>query len=82
MDRDSPASNFANNRPLHANRHLRVVCIGAGASGIYLAYRLKNSFTDFTLKVYEKNAGIGGTWWENRYPGCTAPIFFGQTQTR
>lgn len=21
------------------------------------------------LKIYEKNEGVGGTWWENRYPG-------------
>jgi putative NAD(P)-binding protein len=58
-------------RPIHANRHMRVVCIGAGASGIYLAYKLKHYFTDFTLDVYEKNLGVGGTWFENRYPGCT-----------
>ncbi|KAF3401649.1 putative sterigmatocystin biosynthesis monooxygenase stcW [Penicillium rolfsii] len=64
----------SSDRPLHANRHLRVVCIGAGASGIYLAYRLKKLFTDYTLNVYEKNSGIGGTWWENRYPGCACDV--------
>lgn len=21
------------------------------------------------LQIYEKNEGVGGTWWENRYPG-------------
>ncbi|KAK8877498.1 FAD NAD(P)-binding domain-containing protein [Apiospora arundinis] len=56
--------------PIHANRHLRVICIGAGASGLYLAYKLKKDFTDFTLDIFEKNADIGGTWFENRYPGC------------
>lgn len=56
--------------PIHANRHMRVICVGAGASGIYLAYKLKHYFTDFTLNVYEKNRDIGGTWFENRYPGC------------
>lgn len=58
------------NQPIHANRHMRVVCIGAGASGLYLAYKLKHYFTDFTLSVYEKNTEISGTWFENRYPGC------------
>lgn len=58
------------NRPIHANRHLRVICIGAGASGIYMAYKLKHYFTDFSLNVYEKNPEIGGTWYENTYPGC------------
>ncbi|RAL15191.1 flavin-containing monooxygenase [Aspergillus homomorphus CBS 101889] len=61
-------------RPIHANRQLRVICIGAGASGLYLAYRLKKSFTDFTLQIYEKNADVGGTWFENRYPGCACDI--------
>lgn len=56
--------------PIHANRHLRVICIGAGASGLYLAYKLRKDFTDFTLDIYEKNSDIGGTWFENRYPGC------------
>ncbi|KAK7946263.1 cyclohexanone monooxygenase [Apiospora aurea] len=56
--------------PIHANRHLRVICIGAGASGLYLAYKLRKDFTDFTLDIFEKNPDIGGTWFENRYPGC------------
>ncbi|OGE54789.1 hypothetical protein PENARI_c005G09522 [Penicillium arizonense] len=62
------------NIPSHANRQLRVICAGAGASGIYLAYRLKKDFTDFTLDIYEKNADIGGTWLENRYPGCACDV--------
>jgi ribulose 1,5-bisphosphate synthetase/thiazole synthase len=56
--------------PIHANRHLRVICVGAGASGLHLIYKMKKDFTNFTLDVYEKNPDIGGTWYENRYPGC------------
>jgi cation diffusion facilitator CzcD-associated flavoprotein CzcO len=26
------------------------------------------------LTIYEKNAGVGGTWFENRYPGCACDI--------
>lgn len=58
------------NKPIHSNRHLRVICIGAGVSGIYMAYKLKHYFTNFSLDVYEKNPDTGGTWYENRYPGC------------
>jgi cation diffusion facilitator CzcD-associated flavoprotein CzcO len=61
-------------QPMHANRHLRVMCVGAGASGLCLAYKLKHYFTDFTLNIYEKNEDIGGTWFENRYPGCACDI--------
>jgi cation diffusion facilitator CzcD-associated flavoprotein CzcO len=58
-------------------RRLRVVCIGAGFSGLILAHKLKHEqpldFVDFT--VYEKNSEVGGTWLENVYPGvgCDVP---------
>jgi 4-hydroxyacetophenone monooxygenase len=46
----------------------RVVVVGAGFAGICAAVRLKEMGIPFT--VLEKNDNIGGTWWENRYPGC------------
>jgi NADPH-dependent glutamate synthase beta subunit-like oxidoreductase len=57
------------NAPLHAQRHVRVVCIGAGASGLLMAYKLQRHFSNYSLTVYEKNAEVSGTWFENRYPG-------------
>ena len=57
-------------------RRLRVVCIGAGFSGLTLAYKLKHDrtfdFVDFTL--YEKNEEVGGTWFENVYPGVACDV--------
>ncbi|KAJ5825235.1 hypothetical protein N7474_002373 [Penicillium riverlandense] len=57
-------------------RRLRVVCIGAGFSGLILAYKLKHEqpldFVDFT--IYEKNPEVGGTWFENIYPGVGCDI--------
>ena len=50
-------------------RKLKVVCIGAGASGLMVAYKLQKHFSDFELAIYEKNPDISGTWFENRYPG-------------
>ena len=50
-------------------RKLRVVCIGAGASGLLVAYRLQKHFDDVELTVFEKNSDVSGTWYENRYPG-------------
>ena len=55
--------------PIHQERHLRLICIGAGASGLLIAYKLQRSFTNFDLVCYEKNPDLGGTWLENRYPG-------------
>ncbi|KAH0845024.1 hypothetical protein AYO21_04055 [Fonsecaea monophora] len=61
-------------QPIKAQRHLRVICVGAGASGLLFAYKLQRSFDDFSLVLYEKNGELGGTWFENRYPGCACDI--------
>jgi hypothetical protein len=55
--------------PIHAERHINIICVGAGASGILMAYKLQKHFTNFTLTVFEKNPEVSGTWFENRYPG-------------
>jgi 4-hydroxyacetophenone monooxygenase len=46
----------------------RVAVIGSGMSGLLAAYRLQQAGIDFV--VLEKNNDVGGTWWENTYPGC------------
>jgi len=45
-----------------------VVIIGAGISGLYQLYRLRES--GFRVSVLEKGTGVGGTWYWNRYPGA------------
>lgn len=62
-------------RPINSpRRKLKVICIGAGASGLLVAYKLQRHFDDFELVVYEKNSEISGTWYENRYPGCSCDV--------
>lgn len=53
---------------LAPDRHFSVVVIGAGMSGLAAAYRLKQAGVPFV--VLEKNPDVGGTWFENSYPGC------------
>lgn len=48
--------------------------IGAGVSGIMMGYKLQKLCPDVEFKIYEKNDTIGGTWLENRYPGCGCDI--------
>lgn len=62
------------NRVLDEQRPLRVICVGAGISGIYAAMRFPHSFSNVTLQLYEKNGDFGGTWLENRYAGCACDI--------
>jgi cation diffusion facilitator CzcD-associated flavoprotein CzcO len=59
---------------LFTKRHLRIICVGAGAAGLQIAYKAERALENVDLQVYEKNADVGGTWLENRYPGCTCDI--------
>ncbi|KAF4943566.1 hypothetical protein FGADI_13324 [Fusarium gaditjirri] len=60
--------------PVENQRPLKVRVIGAGYSGVYLGIRIPQRLRNIDLKIYEKNEGVGGTWWENRYPGCACDI--------
>ncbi|MBT5496355.1 MAG: NAD(P)/FAD-dependent oxidoreductase [Alphaproteobacteria bacterium] len=55
-------------KPTDVRDHLPVVIVGAGASGIALAANLEKLGVSFT--ILEKNDEVGGTWYENTYPGC------------
>jgi ribulose 1,5-bisphosphate synthetase/thiazole synthase len=46
-------------------RPMRVVCIGAGASGLDIAYKVDKHLKSFALQIYDKNPVLGGTWYEN-----------------
>lgn len=45
-----------------------VVVIGAGVAGLCASIRLRGAGIPHT--VIEKNGEVGGTWYENRYPGA------------
>jgi 4-hydroxyacetophenone monooxygenase len=47
---------------------MHVLIIGAGMSGLLMAVRLKQAGISF--EIVEKNPDVGGTWFENTYPGC------------
>jgi 4-hydroxyacetophenone monooxygenase len=49
-------------------RDFSVTVIGAGLGGLNAALHLKRAGIPYT--VIEKNSGVGGTWFENRYPGA------------
>jgi len=46
----------------------KVLIVGAGISGLALATKLEQLGHSYC--IIEKNLGVGGTWFENRYPGC------------
>jgi 4-hydroxyacetophenone monooxygenase len=68
-------SNFGQSRravPRQIDRRLHAVVIGAGLAGVCAAIRLRQSGVACT--VFDKNDGIGGTWWENNYPNLRVDV--------
>ena len=55
-------------------RKLRIVHVGAGATGLCAAYKFERQMTEYELVCYDKNSEVGGTWLQNRYPGCACDV--------
>jgi 4-hydroxyacetophenone monooxygenase len=53
-------------------REFRVGIIGAGLGGLCAAIRLEQAGIPYT--VFEKNADVGGTWFENTYPDLRVDV--------
>ncbi|QIG98373.1 MULTISPECIES: flavin-containing monooxygenase [unclassified Bradyrhizobium] len=56
------------NTPQTAALDYDVIIIGAGLSGMYQLYRLRE--LGLKTRVFEAGTGVGGTWYWNRYPGA------------
>jgi cation diffusion facilitator CzcD-associated flavoprotein CzcO len=51
----------------------RVVVVGAGFGGIAAGVKMKGAgIHSFT--IYESSLGVGGTWWDNTYPGAEVDV--------
>ncbi|PSR97543.1 hypothetical protein BD289DRAFT_458937 [Coniella lustricola] len=70
----SQANYTVKETPLGTLKYLRIVCVGAGVSGINLLRTLRLNLKHYEAVVYEKNEDVGGTWLENKYPGCRCDI--------
>jgi cation diffusion facilitator CzcD-associated flavoprotein CzcO len=51
----------------------RVAVIGAGFGGIGAGVKLKKAGIE-TFMIYESSLGVGGTWWDNTYPGAEVDV--------
>ncbi|MDO9316537.1 MAG: alpha/beta hydrolase fold domain-containing protein [Burkholderiaceae bacterium] len=72
-----PVATAADAAGTRASDH-EVVILGAGMSGLCAAVKLKRAgIHDFV--ILEKQDGLGGTWWDNTYPGAhvdvPAPVY-------
>ena len=71
---DEFAHPLISERAIDEPRPLKVIYIGAGVSGIVAAIRFPKYVPNIEIAIYDKNADVGGTWFENRYPGCACDI--------
>jgi cyclohexanone monooxygenase len=51
---------------------LDAIIVGAGFSGMYMLYKLRN--LGLNVRVLEAAADVGGTWYWNRYPGARCDV--------
>src|SRR6058998_3588847 len=68
MTQAQPHSAAAGTRLVEDGEQYDVIIIGAGVTGLYALYRLRER--GLSVRVYEEGGGVGGTWYWNRYPGA------------
>ena len=69
---DSRAFKWKDEQAATKAKNFHVLVIGAGMSGLLAAIRLEQAGIRYS--VIEKNAEVGGTWFENSYPGSRVDI--------
>lgn len=52
--------------PIDTGRPIKVICIGAGMSGIICGVRFPQRIQNLDLTIYEKSHDVGGVWYENK----------------
>ena len=55
-------------RPAEEIEQFDVIIIGAGVTGLYQLYLLRE--IGLSVRIFDEAGGVGGTWYWNRYPGC------------
>jgi cation diffusion facilitator CzcD-associated flavoprotein CzcO len=60
------------NKPPSVPEQVDAVVVGAGFSGLYMLYRLRQ--LGLSTRVLEAAGDVGGTWYWNRYPGARCDV--------
>ncbi len=72
FDDDPYAEPGFSREPLHD--HVDVVVVGGGFGGLLTGARLRQAGGLRSIRIIEKGADFGGTWYWNRYPGIHCDI--------
>src|SRR4029434_7827196 len=68
MERAQQPIPAADTEPDEEAEQFDVIIIGAGVTGLYALYRLRER--GFSVRVFEAGGGVGGTWYGSRSPGA------------
>ncbi len=60
------------NKPASVPGQFDAVVVGAGFSGLYMLYRIRQ--LGLSVRVFDSAGDVGGTWYWNRYPGARCDI--------
>lgn len=52
-----------------------ILIVGAGESGIAMGCRLRQALGFDQFRIFERQSGVGGTWWINRYPNVACDLY-------
>lgn len=67
-------SSGPNTLPPPTEKHYDAIIVGAGFSGICTAVKLQEELGKTNMVIFEKGSRIGGTWYENTYPGAECDV--------
>jgi len=56
-----------------SGQHYKIAIIGTGFAGLGMAIQLKRRGEE-NFQLFEREAGVGGTWRVNHYPGCACDV--------
>ena len=59
-------------KPASVPEEFDAVVVGAGFSGLYMLYRLRQ--LGLSVHVFDSAGDVGGTWYWNRYPGARCDV--------
>ena len=68
MERAQQQMPAADTAPVEEVEPFDAIIIGAGVTGLYALYRLRER--GLSVRAFEEGGGVGGTWYWNRYPGA------------
>jgi cation diffusion facilitator CzcD-associated flavoprotein CzcO len=54
--------------------HIKIAIVGSGFSGLGTAIALANEGYGGELILLERRTSVGGTWYDNSYPGCRCDV--------